>query len=143
MNLLLTSISAKTRLVDMFREAAAPWDVGVYGCDIKEGCAARVLVDGFFVSKATTDSGYIEDLIAQCKLHDINLIIPTRDNDVEIIARYNNSFINAGIRAIVPEIDTVQICQNKIFFNDWNSFLTCISSLVNVAIPITPATSMF
>lgn len=119
MNLLLTSISAKTNLVVMFKEAAAPWGVSVYGCDVVDTCIARSQVDGFFISKLTTDRRFVEDLIAQCKAHDINLIIPTRDGDVEVLARYINSFINVGIEVVVPEIDAVQICQNKNFFNDW------------------------
>lgn len=119
MNILLTSISAKINLVKMFKDAAQPMGLGVYGCDCDADVLARKFVDGFLLVKPTVETNYVGDLIAQCKSNDINLVIPTRDGDIAMLARYHNDFMNAGVKLLVPDIDMVQICQNKSFFNDW------------------------
>lgn len=119
MNLLLTSISSKIKLVQLFKLAAENWGVGVYGCDVQDDTPARKYVDKFLVIKPMAGIDFINGLIDQCRVNEINLIIPTCEEEIIIFAAYHNNFINAGIRVIVPEIDTVQICQNKLFFNDW------------------------
>lgn len=119
MNLLLTSVSAKVNLVKMFKDAAKPWGVGVYGCDIVSQPSTLDIVDQFLTVLPVSHPNYVDDLIAQCKASEINLIIPTRDGDILVLARSHNKFLNAGIRLMAADIDMVQICQNKTYFNDW------------------------
>jgi nucleoside-diphosphate-sugar epimerase len=57
--------------------------------------------------------GYIDYLIAKCKEHKIDLLIPGNDDEVLLYAQNSEKFSTNGIKAIFPDEALVALCRDK------------------------------
>jgi carbamoyl-phosphate synthase large subunit len=88
----------------------------VIGCDINEKSAARFMVDDFFlVDKAIAD--YEEKIIKQYKkaINDYNgrWIISGPENEIQMLAKYENEFANLNCLLFHPPSSTLDIITDK------------------------------
>ena len=56
---------------------------------------------------------FIEELIAVCLKHQIELLIPGRDDEALIYAQHQDKFEAAGIKTIVADQRFIEICRDK------------------------------
>jgi carbamoyl-phosphate synthase large subunit len=115
LNILFTCIGRRVSLLDSFRKAAKQLKVNAsfFGTDTTELSPALQLCDESFLVKPTTHSGYIRQLLSIVKNNKVNLLVPTVDLDLKLLAQNKPKFIAAGCQVLVSTPDVIDICQDK------------------------------
>ncbi len=116
MKILITSAGRRVSLVRSFQNELKKIDSNgkVYATDSNPNLSAACQVaDGFFKVPELKEANYIDELLGYCKLKDINLVIPTIDTELVILAKNKNRFEEQNIKVIVSDIDFVTICRDK------------------------------
>lgn len=113
MNVLITSASRKVGLVKAFQEALAEEGGGkVIANDVDPRSAALYFADeGYCVP-----NGDIWELVID---KNIQLIVPTRDEELAWMAVERGTFNKRGITVAVSDLPVVQICQDKLEFAEF------------------------
>jgi len=114
-NILFTCIGRRVSLLRSFRRAAGRLKLRVkfFGSDITQLSSALQLCDKKFLVKPTKHRGYINELLTIVKKHKINLIIPTVDLDLNILAKAKQRFAEIGCLVLVSKPEVIDICQDK------------------------------
>ncbi|WP_374539963.1 ATP-grasp domain-containing protein [Flavobacterium sp.] len=121
-NILITSAGQRVSLVRAFQKELKLIDAEakVYTVDLNPVLAPACHVsDGYRTVKKVTDSNYIQELIAICKEFDIQLLIPTIDTELLVLAKHKHLFLEQGITPIVSSAEFVTICRDKRITNDF------------------------
>lgn len=114
MNVLITSASRKVALVRAFREALAEEGGGsVVAADASAKAPALYLADRGALVPRTDDPGFVEAIVDLCRREEIDLIVPTRDEELPLFAETREAFEGAGARVLVPGREPVEICRDK------------------------------
>ena len=117
MNVLITSASRKVALVRTFREALAAEGGGtVIAADMSPLSAALYQADDAVLVPGSDDPAFIPTLLALCRVRNVGLLIPTRDEELPILSAHWDSFRAAGTIVMVGPRDTVMRCQDKAAF---------------------------
>ncbi|AQQ09062.1 carbamoyl phosphate synthase-like protein [Sedimentisphaera cyanobacteriorum] len=115
-NILFTSCGRRVSLAESFRQAGQKggFKVTVNGADMRgEDCAAGQACDkAFRVSPVYADS-YLDELLEIVRAENINLLIPTIDLDLLLLAENRARFEDAGCTVFVPNLPAVQIARDK------------------------------
>jgi carbamoyl-phosphate synthase large subunit len=122
MNVLISSVGRRSQLIECFRSSLDELRIRgqVYGCDLDPTQApAAHLVDRCFRVPRCTSSEFIPELLDLCRRHDIRLIVPTIDTELEAYARSRMLFRDAGVNVAVSGWDTVQIACDKVQTHEW------------------------
>lgn len=128
-NILVLSAGRRVELVKCFKNAAQKLGIHtkIYAADISNTAPALYFADEFRIVSRINSGRYIDDIIEICNNDNIDLIVPTIDTELEILAK-NKELIESKTKAIVHVSDerVVAICNDKIksyeFFVD-NGFL--------------------
>lgn len=117
MNVLITSASRKVSLVRAFRSALA-WSGGgnVVAVDVSPYAPALYFADRRFLVSPSTEPHFVDEVLEICKLENVSLIIPTRDEELPLFAEARERIELGGIRVMVPQAETVQTCCDKMAF---------------------------
>lgn len=119
-NVLITSASRKVGLINSFRQAIDSETGGqVIAVDIDPKSAALYHADQSYLVPRSDDSKFIPNIKRLCKKHSIDLIVPTRDEELGIFARSKDDFSEFGTRIMVSSPETVDVCNDKSRFLDW------------------------
>ncbi len=112
---MFTCIGRRVSLLNSFRQAARQLNINAYllGTDTTELSSAMQLCDKSFLVKPTTHSGYIRQLLSIVKTNKVNLLIPTVDLDLKLLAQNKPKFAALGCFVLVSTPDVVDICQDK------------------------------
>jgi carbamoyl-phosphate synthase large subunit len=114
-NVLITAASRRVPLVNAFRKALADTGGGrVLVTDINGMSPAVHVADAAFRVPLATDPGYIEALEAICRDHQIGLLVPTIDDELEIIGDARSRLEASGIRVAASPTVTAAICNDKL-----------------------------
>lgn len=115
MRVLFTGVGRRVELVHAFREAALALskDLRVYGVDMDSTAPALAYCDVARSTVAMRDPGYVDDLLRICQEDEIDLVVPTIDTDLLVLARSRERFEAAGTRVLVSDPDKVAICRDK------------------------------
>ncbi len=108
-NILITSAGAKIPLIKAFQSAGAK----VFASDTAPHFAAQHFADDVVELPTTTDSSYLPHLLRQCKTHNIQMVIPTRDGELPFFAENYDILQKNGIMAMVGNSTTIEICNDK------------------------------
>ena len=116
-NILITSISKKVPLIKAVRSGVQKVsdNIKIFGADWDGTCIGRHFVDVFWEMPRINELG-IEELIMYCKSNNIGAIIPTRDGELEIFARFKSTLSENGINVMVSDCSIVNICLDKLKF---------------------------
>jgi len=114
-NILFTSVGRRVELVQAFKDAAkkARCTLKVFGADINTTAPALYYCDEQRFVCRIDHSDYINQLINICKADNINLLIPTIDTDLLLLAREKKRFEEAGTKVLVSAVDKIRICRDK------------------------------
>jgi len=116
-NILITSASRKVGLVRALQSALARHGGGrVIAVDTSPFSAALYVADRYHLVHPSTEPTFLPQLAQLCKREQVDVVIPTRDEELPIFAAVHARWQQDGIRVIVPAAETVRICQDKLAF---------------------------
>ena len=112
---MFTCIGRRVSLLNNFRKAAGQLKINASFCgtDTTPLSSAMQLCDKHFLVKPVTNRNYIKQLLEIVKANRINLIIPTVDLDLKVLAKNKKRFAALNCQLLVSEPDVVDICQDK------------------------------
>ena len=122
MNILITSVARKVTLVQAFQKALK--DEGLEGfvvaADMSPNSPAlRFATVSALLPPTEHEEEYNKALLSVCGNHSIDLIIPTRDEELPFYARHKHEYLKLGIWISVPDEACVSLCQDKIAFAEF------------------------
>lgn len=111
MNILITSVGRRSYIVEYFKEALK--GIGhVHACNSSDTYALNT-AHKKFISPLIYDDNYVDFLVSYCVENKINALISLFDVDLRILADNLNKFYDNGIRVVISDYKTVQICNDK------------------------------
>jgi carbamoyl-phosphate synthase large subunit len=116
MNILITSIGKRVRLVKFFQDELRNFssELKIFTTDMNPLFApAGVFSDKCFKAPKVTEPGYIDFLINLCSENSIRLIIPTIDTELLVLSENKKIFQKEKIEILVADENFVSICQDK------------------------------
>ncbi len=120
MNILLTSAGRRSYLVKYFREALGGEGL-VHAANSSALSTAFLYADKTVVTPLIYDDNYIPFLLEYCKENNIHAIISLFDIDLMILARNKAKFEAMGVKVIVADESSIDICNDK-----WNTYQFCL-----------------
>lgn len=134
-NVLITAASRRVPLVRAFRNAVQKFGNGrVVTTDMNPLSPALYFGHKHYIVPLTTDKHYIPIIESICDAEDVNLIIPTIDDELPIFGRSMGRFEQAGIHVAVSSERTSKICNDK-----YETYLFCLAQ--GIKAPVTRLTS--
>lgn len=114
-NVLVTAASRRVALVTALQRAVRRLAAGsqVIATDISPWSPAVHVADAARRVPRSDEPGYVEALLEICAADDIRLLVPTIDDELEIIARAVPRFAAVGVRVAVGSVETVRTCRDK------------------------------
>ena len=117
MNVLITSASRKVSLVRAFQSALARHGGGdVIAVDTSPFSPALYVADRHFLVAPSAKPDFLEEFLQLCRRESVGLVVPTRDEELPLFAAMRDRLEQSGIRVMVPALETVQLCQDKLVF---------------------------
>jgi HAD superfamily hydrolase (TIGR01549 family) len=115
MNILFTGVGRRIELLQAFRNAALVLnkELNIYGADMAGTAPALAYCDYVRRVVAMKDPGYIQNLLDICITDHINLLIPTIDTDLLVLAENKEKFEAIGTRVMISAPDKIRICRDK------------------------------
>ena len=115
LTILFTCIGRRVSLLNSFRRAAKELKIkaSFLGTDVTKYSSALQLCDKAFLVRPIGHPGYVRQLLTIVKAHKVNLLIPTIDTDLLILAKNKNNFAKLGCRVLISEPRVIEICQDK------------------------------
>lgn len=128
MNVLITSASRKVGLVRAFQSALHSVDGGkVIAVDANPLSPALYIADDHYLVPRSDEPKFLDFMMKFCGSLKIDLLIPTRDEELSIFAKSKERFSKIGTQVMVADEEIVRICQDKkqfIRFCQKNQFAT-------------------
>lgn len=115
-NILITSAGKRVSLVNLFKKELTELfpKAKVYTTDMNPELAPACYVsDRCFQVPRVTDPSYLDSLIQLCLENRIELIIPTIDTELLLLAENKDKLLQNGITAIVSSLYFVTACRDK------------------------------
>ena len=115
MRILFTGVGRRTELLQAFRNAALVLnkDLKIYGADMAGTAPALAYCDFTRRVVAMKDPGYIQNLLDICVADRIDLLIPTIDTDLLVLAENKERFEALGTRVMISAPEKIRICRDK------------------------------
>ena len=114
-NILFTGVGRRVELVQAFREAALVLDkcIKIYGADSSLTAPALAFCDYSRQVCGMKEEGYIGELLEICRKDKINLLVPTIDTDLLVLAQNREKFERVGTKVLVSSPEMVRVCRDK------------------------------
>lgn len=116
MNILISSAGKRVSLVRFFqKEMKAAFGNGkVFTTDLfPELSPACQVADQAVRVRRVSEPGALEELLEICRQHEIKLMIPTIDTELEFLATHKDAFLAVGTKVVVSELEFVKKCRDK------------------------------
>jgi carbamoyl-phosphate synthase large subunit len=114
MNILITSSSSKVLLVKQFKKVASNYpNILIYSGDTDEDSIAGKFSDKHIIMPKDNDPEFINKIIKVCYENKVEVIIPTRDEELKIYASNIKLLNKWNIQPILSSLKSIEICQNK------------------------------
>ena len=113
MNVLVTSAGRRVSLVQAFAEAVKVRGGHVFAGDASGLAPALYKVDGAFRLPPVKSEAYIPELLSLVQAHDLGLIVPTIDTELEVLAENAQAFADAGCKVLVSSPAFVALSGDK------------------------------
>jgi carbamoyl-phosphate synthase large subunit len=113
LNVLLTAGSRRVPLVNAFKRALVPIGGRVVTTDVNALSPAVLVADRAFRVPLASDPDYLPAIEHICKEEDIGLLVPTIDDELEIIGGVRERFEQAGVSVAASPPETAAICNDK------------------------------
>src|SRR5204863_4148674 len=113
-NVLITAASRRVPLVDAFQRVLRETGGRVIVTDVNAMSPAVHVADAAFRVPLATDPGYVEALESLCAANDVGLLVPTIDDELEVIGAARARFERAGVWVAASPTETAAICNDKL-----------------------------
>ena len=113
MNVLVTSAGRRVSLVQAFAEAVKARGGQVFAGDASGLAPALYKADGAFRLPPVRSEAYIPELLSLVQAHDLGLIVPTIDTELEVLADNIETFADAGCKVLVSSPAFVALSGDK------------------------------
>jgi carbamoyl-phosphate synthase large subunit len=117
-NVLITSASRKVPLVKAFQHATARLGGRVVAADVSPLAAALYEADAARLTPRSDDPNFIDALLELCRRDDVGLIVPTRDEELPVLAAARERFAAEGTLVLVSSPASVEACGDKVRFSE-------------------------
>jgi len=139
LSILFTCIGRRVSLLNSFRKAAKRLKKKALflGTDASRLSPALQLCDKRFLVKPTTHADYIKQLLSIVKANKVDLLVPTVDLDLRLLAQNKQKFAAASCCVLVSPPEVIDICQDKrktYRFLVKNGFETALTMSVRAAL---------
>lgn len=111
-NILITSASRKVSLVRNFKKALCNQGK-IIAADINPESPALYFADDYLIVPRSDDPNFINFIVDFCKNNSIELIIPTRDEELSLFSKNKDIFDEIGVKIMVSNVETIELCQDK------------------------------
>ncbi len=114
--ILFTSAGRRVALTHCFRRAAEALDMRaqVHACDFVPDLSAACLdADTAFAVPRCTDPTYVDHLLGYCAREGIDLLIPTIDTELGVLAEARERFAALGTRVHISDPETIAVVRDK------------------------------
>jgi len=115
-NILITSAGRRVSLVRFFQKELKKIypEAKVFTTDAKpEYAAACQVSDASFATRRVTETEYIQELLDLCLAQGVQLVIPTIDTELLVLAQSRALFAKHGITLLVSDSECVQVFRDK------------------------------
>lgn len=131
--ILFTSVGRRVELMQRFRKAAEQLgkNVVIIGGDMSTSAPALFYCDKRVQVCRISDENYIPMLLDICAKEEVNLLIPTIDTDLLLLAKSRKVFEQVGTKVLISAPDKIAICRDKRYTADF--FVKCG---LNTPIPV-------
>ena len=115
MNILLTSVGRRVSLIKQVRQSMRRSNITgkIVAADFKSHAPASFLADVSELVPRVNDPRYIDSLLDICTRHNIDLLIPLIDTELQLLALHQQEFKDLGVTLLVSSIATNEICADK------------------------------
>lgn len=115
LHILFTGVGRRVELVQSFRQAALmlPVDLKIFGADMSETAPALAFCDACRKVCAMQDQQYIPQLLEICGRDAIDLLIPTIDTDLLLLAKHREQFASIGTTVLISRPEKIALCRDK------------------------------
>lgn len=115
MRILFTGVGRRIELLQAFRNAALVLDkeLKIYGADMAGTAPALAYCDFTRKVVAMKDPAYIDNLLQICADDRIDLLIPTIDTDLLVLAENRDRFAEIGTKVMISAPEMIRICRDK------------------------------
>ena len=117
MNVLVTSAGNKVPLIKALQVATKKisLDIKVIGCDLSPLVITKYFADDF-ITMPSLDELNNELLLTLCRDNQVDIIIPTRDGELEFFASRRSWLEENGIKILISSPDSIKKFQDKLKF---------------------------
>jgi carbamoyl-phosphate synthase large subunit len=122
MNILITSAGRRVSLVRAFQKEIKKIypESKVIAADAKPNLSAAChAADDYFQVPRLDNTEYITDLISHCKAHQIQLIVPTIDTELLLLAKNKALLEENGIIPVISSVSFIEKCRDKRVIHDF------------------------
>lgn len=116
-NVLITAASRRVSLIRNFRVVQKEMGGKVISVDYNTQSPALYFSNGYYTVPLVRDPAYVQEIEEICRHEDIQLIIPTIDDELQLWAEHKEAFREKGIWVSISPKETVDICNDK-----WDTF---------------------
>ncbi len=129
--ILFNCVGKRVELLQRFRLAAKKKniDLVIIGTDLEFTAPALHFCDKKYFLPLVKDSSYIPRLFDICQENSVDLVIPTIDKDLLLLAENQKMFYEIGTKILISDIDKVRICRDKNYTGEYFSNLGLNSPL--------------
>jgi carbamoyl-phosphate synthase large subunit len=115
MNILLTSVGRRVELLKAFRESMRRSKITgkIITTDLKCNAPASFLADTAELVPRIDDPSYIDRLLDICDRHQINLLIPLIDTELDLLSLHEQRFRDRGVTVLISSAAVNDICHSK------------------------------
>jgi carbamoyl-phosphate synthase large subunit len=115
MNILLTSVGRRVELLKAFRQSMYRSNIPgrIITADLKRNAPAAFLADTAELVPRIDDPRYVERLLDLCDRHQIDLLIPLIDTELQLLSLHHQQFRDRGVKVLISSPATNQICFGK------------------------------
>jgi carbamoyl-phosphate synthase large subunit len=118
-NVLITSASRKVALVRSFQQAFTKYGGEVIAVDASPLAAALYSADEYALVPRSDSPDFLDAMLELCTRKHIGLIVPTRDEELPLFARYRPTFAEQGVTVLVAAPEVIERCQDKRQFQEF------------------------
>ncbi len=114
-SVLFTGVGRRIELVQAFRQAALVLGktLKIFGADMAGEAPALAYCDYARKVCGMKKAGYIDELLKICKDNQIDILIPTIDTDLLVLAENKQKFEMIGTKVLISDPDKIKICRDK------------------------------
>ena len=123
--ILFTSVGRRVELIQAFKNAAQSEnvDLELWGGDMSDDAPALCYCDRRIQLCRINAQEYIPQLLHTCSKYNIDMLIPTIDTDLLLLADNKKKFNDIGTKVLIGEKDKIAFCRDKRYTADF--FVKC------------------